>query len=90
MMKAYGSDHDFVDENGQTPVYYAIKSNRADVLKYLLDLGCNLSIIDTKGHSALNYALRNNKHHFKELLLKYGAPPPPDVKTSKKIETKKV
>jgi len=33
LLKCYGSDHDYKDENGQTPVYYALKSNRPEVLK---------------------------------------------------------
>ena len=60
-MKAYGSDHDYVDENGQTPLYYAIKSNRGDVLQYLLELGCNTKILDNRGHSPMNMAMRHNK-----------------------------
>lgn len=41
-MKSYGSEHDMVDDNGQTPLYYAIKSNRLEMFNYLLELGCNL------------------------------------------------
>jgi ankyrin repeat protein len=45
----YGSEADHVDENGQTPLYYAIKSERTDVLKYLLDLGAKVNITDKRG-----------------------------------------
>jgi ankyrin repeat protein len=36
LLKEYGSDHDHVDEYLQSPIYYAIKSNRQDVLEWLL------------------------------------------------------
>lgn len=78
LLKQYGSDHDYKDENGQTPIYYAIKSNRTEVLKYLLELGCNLSIIDNRGSSLMNVAMRNKSAHLKELLVKYGAQIPAD------------
>lgn len=88
LLKAYGSNHDLVDENGQTPIYYAIKSNREDVLRYLLEIGCDLSLVDNRGYSPINFAMRHNRGHFKEMLLKYGAPPP-NSKTKKPKPDKK-
>ena len=48
-MKNYGSEHDMVDDNGKTPLYYAIKTNRFEMFNYLVELGCNLSNVDTRG-----------------------------------------
>jgi ankyrin repeat protein len=44
-----GSDHDVVDDNGQTPIYYAIKANKPDIIKYLLELGIKIDNIDKRG-----------------------------------------
>ena len=43
-----GSYHDYIDENGETPLYYAIKSNRITILEYLISLGFNLNIVNNK------------------------------------------
>jgi len=61
------------DENKQSPLYYAIKSNRTEVLRYLLERGCNLQIVDTKGHTPINVAMRNKNALIRELLIKYGS-----------------
>jgi len=37
-----GADHDLVDNNGQTPIFYAIKSSKLDAIEYLLNLNVNL------------------------------------------------
>ena len=87
-MKAYGSDHDHVDENGQTPLFYAIKSNRLEVLKYLLELGVNSQLVDNRGHSPMNMCMRHNKTQMKEMLIKYGAPAPPPPNKPKKEDKK--
>jgi ankyrin repeat protein len=34
--------HDYVDENGETPLFYAIKSNRTLIVEFLISLGCNM------------------------------------------------
>lgn len=43
-----GANPDIVDNNGQTPLYYAIKHNRLDICEYLLKQGANLKIQDKK------------------------------------------
>ena len=68
-MKSYGSEHDMVDDNGQTPLYYAIKANKFDVFNYLLDLGCNLENVDTRGQDPVKFAVRYNKLTFKDKLI---------------------
>jgi len=49
LLVSHGSKHDHIDENGQTPLYYAIKGERTECLKYLLSLGCNVNISDARG-----------------------------------------
>jgi ankyrin repeat protein len=46
LLVGHGSMYDFVDENGETPLFYAIKSNRIEILNYLLSLGCNMQIVN--------------------------------------------
>ena len=72
-----------MDKNGQTPLYYAIKSSRIEVLEYLLSLGINLNNQDKKGSTPINFAVRYNKQHIKDMLIKAGATPPPDTKSKK-------
>jgi ankyrin repeat protein len=48
-MHSLGSKIDHVDENGQTPLYYAIKSNHTDIIEYLLENGINVHNQDKRG-----------------------------------------
>jgi ankyrin repeat protein len=38
-----------VDNNGQTPLFYAIKASKLEVIDYLLQNGANLKTTDKKG-----------------------------------------
>jgi ankyrin repeat protein len=75
-MKELGSELDHVDENGQTPLYYAIKSNKADLIEFLLQQKININNVDKRGQTPINFAVRHNKNNLKDLLVKYGATPP--------------
>lgn len=44
LLKSHGSYHDYIDENGETPLYYAIKSNHDFIVEWLINKGCNLQI----------------------------------------------
>lgn len=72
-MKSYGSEHDHVDDYLQTPIYYAIKSNRQDVFEWLLEQGVDLNIIDRRSQGLVNFAMRHNRQQMKEQLIKAGA-----------------
>jgi ankyrin repeat protein len=76
LLKQYGSDHDHVDEMQQTPMFYAVKSNRVDVATWLLSQGIRLDIQDKKGMSLINFAQKYNRQQMKELLAGHGAPVP--------------
>ena len=52
-------------------------------MKELLDYGCNLQIVDNRGHTPMNIAMRNKSPHLKDMLAKYGAALPPDPKKPK-------
>jgi hypothetical protein len=69
-----------VDENGQTPLYYAIKSNKLELIEYLLKCGINIHNLDNRGQTPINFAIRHNKNHLKDLLISFGATAPANPK----------
>jgi len=46
--------------NGLTPVMYAAKFNRTEILKLLILKGANLTAKSAKGHTAIDYAELSN------------------------------
>ena len=73
LLVAHGSQFDRRDENGETPMYYAIKGDKGHVLDYLISLGCNLNNTNFKNVSLVNIASRLNKTHLKNKLIEAGA-----------------
>jgi hypothetical protein len=57
-----GSNIDIVDTNGQTPIYYAIKQGRYEMVEFLLKKGINLQHEDKRGMNPTAFAKRNNKN----------------------------
>jgi len=76
---AYGGDPDLVDNNKQTPIYYAIKGNKIDVVEYLLQSGAKTANIDHKNQTPFQFARKSNKTAIVELLKKYNAVPEQDL-----------
>jgi ankyrin repeat protein len=58
---AYGADSDIIDNNGQTPLFYAIKGGKIDVIDYLLRNGANAKNTDKKGLTPIALAKKQNK-----------------------------
>lgn len=56
-----GADSDLVDNNGQTPLFYAIKNGKLDVVEYLAERGANVNVIDKKNITPVSWAKRLNK-----------------------------
>ena len=48
--------------NGMTPLMYAARYNKADIIKYLLQKGADRDIKDSQGYTALNYAELSNAY----------------------------
>ncbi len=46
--------------NGMTPLMYAARYNKAEILKYLLQKGANRDMVDSQGFTALKYAELSN------------------------------
>lgn len=55
----YGSD---INEksNGLTPLMFAARYNKADIIKYLLFRGADKQVKDERGNTALKYAEKSN------------------------------
>lgn len=51
----------FLKEKGSTPLHVAAKSGQASQIELLIVYGSNISMLDSKGHSAYDIALQN-KH----------------------------
>ena len=58
LLVAHGSEHDHRDENGETPLYYAVKHDKAHVLEYLISLGCNLANTNHRNVTLVQWATR--------------------------------
>ena len=54
--------------NGMTPVMYAAKFNRTDILKLLIDKGANLKAKSDKGLTAVEYAKLHGAKDAQEIL----------------------
>ncbi|WP_333601456.1 ankyrin repeat domain-containing protein [Flavobacterium sp.] len=51
----YGADVN-EESNGMTPLMYAARYNKVDIIKYLLARGANKDVKDEKGYTAKQYA----------------------------------
>ncbi len=56
LLVANGADYDKPDQNGTTPLIYATLFKHTEVAKYLFHLGCDPTIKDGTGSSAIDYA----------------------------------
>ena len=71
-----GADIEKGDNNGQTPLIWALNSGQLDVAEYLIGIGADINAQDKNGNTALMYAsyggnveivsflLENNKTDF--------------------------
>lgn len=56
-----GANPDLVDNNQQTPLYYAIKSGRIEICELLLKNGAKVVTSDKKGITPISFAKRFNR-----------------------------
>jgi ankyrin repeat protein len=61
LYEEYKTDIDHVDNNGQTPIFYAVKTGKMDVINYLLQNGAMPDRIDNKGTTLVQFAKRQQK-----------------------------
>ncbi|TCI93511.1 ankyrin repeat domain-containing protein [Tenacibaculum sp. M341] len=52
-----GNDVNKITHDGRTYIFWAAYSNRLDLVKYLIEKGAKLDVIDSHGYTALNFAI---------------------------------
>ena len=70
LMIERGADPDLVDNNSQTPLYYAIKNGRYEMVEFLIDKGVKLNRTDNRNQSPAHWAKRHNKTQIYDLLVR--------------------
>jgi len=67
-----GADLEHICEN-KTPLMYAAKYGRLDIVKYLLDKGADINVISIKGKTALSYSIQYESPEIEKYLKSKGA-----------------
>ncbi len=80
---SYGASAEIVDNNGQTPIYYAIRYGRFEMVEFLIQNNTNINLEDKKNQTPLMWAKKYAKQQILELLLSHGAAPVSESKKSK-------
>ena len=82
-----GAGPDPVDLNGQTPIYYAIKFGKFEMVEYLIQKGVNLNNVDHRSKIPSHWARQFSKTQILELLKQHGASPLTDkTKPAEKVK----
>jgi len=68
-----GADCDLVDNNGQTPIYYAARGRKYDTVQFLIQNGSDVNHEDKKFQTPLMIAKRTNAQQIVNLLIAHGA-----------------
>ncbi len=68
-----GADPNTSDENGVTPLMFAVQSGNLDLVELLIDNGANVNAYPTNGNTALHAAVIAANDSVAELLIKKGA-----------------
>ncbi|WP_317163834.1 ankyrin repeat domain-containing protein [Flavobacterium phycosphaerae] len=63
----YGADVN-EESNGMTPLMFAARYNKVDIIKYLLEKGAKKEVKDERGYTALKYAEFSNSQEALAIL----------------------
>jgi len=76
-----GADTDHLDMDGQTPVFYAVRNGKIDILDYLIK-NCEVNLLreDNKSQNLIQYASKFKLFNVIEYLMDLGVPCPADIK----------
>jgi len=55
LAKNFGASVDVCDEDGETPLFYAIRGGHGDVVKVLIQNGCNCNHRNNDGESPIDF-----------------------------------
>ena len=68
------ADVNHSDQNGQTPLYYAIRGVRMDTVEFFVrEVGSNINHEDFKHETPMTIAKRTGKKYLVQFLLSNGA-----------------
>ncbi|KAK6352070.1 hypothetical protein TWF730_008902 [Orbilia blumenaviensis] len=73
MLLEAGASVDAVDDNGKTPLAYAVIGANREIIKILLDKGANIEASDSDGRKPLAHAILNGNAGVVQVLLDKGA-----------------
>jgi len=68
---AQGADINTRDENGGTPLHWAVYYNHKDIVEFLLMQGANPFAVDNQGVNPIDVAKMNNKKEILAIFEKY-------------------
>jgi len=87
-------DVNIKDENGYTPLIYAVVYNNPEIVQILLEKGANPNIQGRYERTALNWAVKNKRPQIVQLLLNKGASispmEQPNAQPSRRLYTSKL
>lgn len=52
---------DAIDRRGETPLHYALRNNRVDLVRLLISHGCNVNVASKNGETPINIACSNTE-----------------------------
>lgn len=58
---SHGANADQVDNNGQSPLYYAVRGAKIETINFLLDSGADINMEDKKFTTPLSVAKKSSK-----------------------------
>lgn len=70
LLKKYGSEINYKDKNGRTPLFYA---DNPESLKWLIKNGAKMNVKDNNGQTALYKQVQAGRLNLTKGLIKYGA-----------------
>lgn len=86
-----GADADHVDNDGQSPLFYAVRNGKIDCVEFLVkNCEINLHREDHKGQNVIQYGAKYKLYTVIEYLMTVGVPCPADIKRKIDRQSNKV
>jgi len=75
LLSIKGNSVDKLTHDGRTYLFWAVYKNNIEFVKYLIEKGAKMDIIDDKGYSVINFAATTGQQNTElyDILLKHGA-----------------
>ena len=61
------------DNQGRTPLHYAVEAGKLEIIKYLIERGADVNAADSHGRTPLHYAVKSDRPDVVSLLLEKGS-----------------